>query len=378
MNKRILAIVILTAAVLSVAVFVPPIVWSQASNTQPNVTATIDPSTPPGTEYVYAQGGSVILNLPPSSLYNKTNLRIGFMNSYANSTKGAENILDVRVWVPETSRYNAIAYINTNPTAVASLTKMYAGVAYFKPILVTPDDLKISTQDEYTVVNLTKPVNVQWGDPNPQSIKNLNFTIPPMTLYFTTTGEVYQQTVQNSTLPSGWNSSQTTWSAPGWASVSIPSWIGSAIPTAAIMMPSLYLVATRPLDIVETAQASGSFNTLLTALAAANLTDTLKGNGPFTVFAPTDAAFNALPAGTVDALLANKTALTEVLLYHVVSGKLTPSNLTSVSSLTTLQGGTLDVSSSGSQVKVNDATIVATIVTSNGVINVIDKVLIPK
>ncbi len=322
----------MTVIIASAAVFVPPMVWSQANNTpQSSVQSASD------TEYVYSQGGYVILNLPQGASYNRTNLRIGFMNVYENSTKGAENVLDVRVWVPETSRYSAIAFIDTNPTAINSLTEMYAGVPSLLPILVSSNDLKIWTQDHYAIVNLTTPVSVQWGDPNPQSIKNLNFTIPPMTLYFMTTGAVYQKQETPSSYPSGWNSTTTTWNAPGWASVLIPSWIGSAIPTAAIMQPTLNLVVTRPLevtkplDIVETAQASGSFNTLVQAIIAANLTNALKGNGPFTVFAPTDAAFNALPPGVLDALLANTTALTQVLLYHVAAGKLMASDVVNLS-----------------------------------------------
>ncbi len=130
------------------------------------------------------------------------------------------------------------------------------------------------------------------------------------------------------------------------------------------------------MNIVQTAQYY-NFSTLVTAVTTAGLDSTLAGNGPFTVFAPTDAAFAALPAGTLNSLLANKTALTNILLYHVVSGKLTPFDLNSYTSLTTLQGEKIAVSSSASGVKVNDATIIATIVCSNGVINVIDKVLIP-
>ena len=134
----------------------------------------------------------------------------------------------------------------------------------------------------------------------------------------------------------------------------------------------------QPKDIVETAKANGSFSTLVTALTAANLVDTLKGTGPFTVFAPTDAAFNALPAGLLDSLLANTTALTQVLTYHVVSGELLASHITSLMSVTTLQGGSLPISTAGGQVKIGIATITQTdIKCSNGVIHVIDTVLVP-
>ena len=131
-------------------------------------------------------------------------------------------------------------------------------------------------------------------------------------------------------------------------------------------------------DIVETAKANGSFSTLITALTTANLVDTLKGTGPFTVFAPTDAAFNALPTGLLNQLLANTTALTQVLTYHVVSGKLTAHDVASQTSVTTLQGGSLPITTAEGTTKIGTAKITQTdIACSNGVIHVIDAVLIP-
>jgi uncharacterized surface protein with fasciclin (FAS1) repeats len=138
-----------------------------------------------------------------------------------------------------------------------------------------------------------------------------------------------------------------------------------------------WLWTTLPTDIVETAKTEGSFSTLVTALEAADLVDTLKGAGPFTVFAPTDAAFAALPSGVLDALLANQTALTEVLTYHVVSGKLMATDVVALISVTTLQGDDLLIDTSDG-VKIGGATITQTdIDCSNGVIHVIDTVLIP-
>lgn len=126
--------------------------------------------------------------------------------------------------------------------------------------------------------------------------------------------------------------------------------------------------AAKP-DIVDTAAAAGSFNTLVAAVKAAGLVDTLKNDGPFTVFAPTDAAFAKLPAGTVDNLLANPEKLAQILKYHVVPGKLDARAVTGMSKLTTVEGSPLAVS---------DIAIAKTdIMTSNGVIHVIDEVLIP-
>ena len=132
-------------------------------------------------------------------------------------------------------------------------------------------------------------------------------------------------------------------------------------------------------DIVGTAVAAGSFTTLTAALEAAGLVDTLKGEGPFTVFAPTDEAFAALPAGTVDTLLADpKGDLTQILTYHVVPGKVMSTDITDGMTATTVQGADLTFTIKDGNVYVNDAMVVtADIETSNGVIHVIDGVLIP-
>ena len=134
-------------------------------------------------------------------------------------------------------------------------------------------------------------------------------------------------------------------------------------------------------DIVDTAVAAGNFTTLAAALTAADLITTLKGPGPFTVFAPTDAAFAKLPAGTVDNLLKpeNKAMLQNVLKYHVVAGKVLAADVLKLTKAPTLQGQDVTIAVTGSTVKVNEATVTATDVqASNGVIHVIDTVLLPK
>ncbi len=130
-------------------------------------------------------------------------------------------------------------------------------------------------------------------------------------------------------------------------------------------------------DIVDTAVNAGSFNTLVTAVKAAGLVDTLKGPGPFTVFAPTDDAFAKLPEGTIDSLLQDVPQLTKILTYHVVSGKVKASDVVKLKSATTLEGATLKIDATNG-VKVNDAKVVTPDVEAdNGVIHVIDTVLIP-
>ena len=134
-------------------------------------------------------------------------------------------------------------------------------------------------------------------------------------------------------------------------------------------------------DIVDTAVGAGQFNTLAAALEAGGLVDTLKGSGPFTVFAPTDAAFADLPDGTLDSLLKpeNKDQLVKILTYHVVPGKVTAAQVTDLTEATTVEGQAVAISTSGDVVRINDATVVAAdVMASNGVIHVIDKVLLPE
>jgi uncharacterized surface protein with fasciclin (FAS1) repeats len=133
-------------------------------------------------------------------------------------------------------------------------------------------------------------------------------------------------------------------------------------------------------DIVEVAAAAGTFNTLLAAATAADLVDALKSDGPLTVFAPTDEAFDRLPAGTVETLLKpeNKEKLQAVLLYHVVEGKVTAEEVVKLTSVKTLEGDSVDISVKMGKVYVDNAQVIAADVeASNGVIHVIDAVILP-
>ena len=136
-------------------------------------------------------------------------------------------------------------------------------------------------------------------------------------------------------------------------------------------------------DIVDTAVAAGSFKTLVTAVKAAGLVDTLKSKGPFTVFAPNDDAFAKLPEGTVEGLLKDIPKLTEILKYHVVGSAVPAADVAVHKNITTLQGQDLKVDAAKwhlhNNVKINDANIIkADVKADNGVIHVIDKVLMPK
>ena len=158
----------------------------------------------------------------------------------------------------------------------------------------------------------------------------------------------------------------------------------SAIAAVAAAMISMTAVTAQAqsakADIVDTAVAAGSFNTLAKALQAADLVDTLKGKGPFTVFAPTDEAFAKLPQGTLADLLKpeNKAKLRRILTYHVVSGRVTAGDVVKLKSAKAVSGDAIEITSNGGTVTVDDAKVVKTdINASNGVIHVIDSVMLP-
>lgn len=147
--------------------------------------------------------------------------------------------------------------------------------------------------------------------------------------------------------------------------------------TATIALTASSAAYAQDMDIVDTAVAAGTFTTLVAAVEAAGLTDTLKGEGPFTVFAPTDEAFAALPEGTVEGLLEDPEALAALLTYHVIPGTVMSSDLSDGMTATTANGADVTIMTEGG-VMVNEANVIAAdIEASNGVIHVVDAVILP-
>jgi uncharacterized surface protein with fasciclin (FAS1) repeats len=145
----------------------------------------------------------------------------------------------------------------------------------------------------------------------------------------------------------------------------------------ALSVSAFSFSAAQAADIVDAAVSAGQFNTLVAAIKAAGLVDTLKGPGPFTVFAPNDAAFAKLPAGTVDALLKDKAKLASILTYHVVAGKVMAKDV-KAGDVKTVQGTMISLKTAGG-VMVNNAKVIATdVAADNGVIHIIDTVILPK
>ena len=155
----------------------------------------------------------------------------------------------------------------------------------------------------------------------------------------------------------------------------------TAAETATTQEKTMQATAANTMDIVDTAVKAGSFKTLVAAVQAAGLVETLKGKGPFTVFAPTDEAFAKLPKGTVESLLLpeNKAKLVDILTYHVVPGQVMAADVVKLTSAKTVEGQSVAIVVKDGKVRVDGANVVQTdIVTSNGVIHVIDSVILPK
>ena len=150
-----------------------------------------------------------------------------------------------------------------------------------------------------------------------------------------------------------------------------------ALAAGSLSYAGQYGKTTKQNDVVDTAISAGSFDTLVTALQAAGLVETLKGKGPYTVFAPTDEAFAKIPAEDLNALLKDKEALTKILTYHVVSGKVMASDVVTLKSAPSVEGQSIAITTDNG-VMVDDANVIKTdIVASNGVIHVIDTVIMP-
>jgi transforming growth factor-beta-induced protein len=167
--------------------------------------------------------------------------------------------------------------------------------------------------------------------------------------------------------------------APAATEVATEAMTEAASEAATEVMTDTAAAPAPVVDIVDTAVAAGNFSTLVAAVQAAGLVDTLKGDGPFTVFAPTDEAFAKLPASTLEALLKDPQGqLTQILLYHVIPGQVMAADVKDGLEADTVQGGKVKFSVADGVVKINDATVVATdIAASNGVIHVIDAVILP-
>ncbi|MEM1002965.1 MAG: fasciclin domain-containing protein [Bacteroidota bacterium] len=158
----------------------------------------------------------------------------------------------------------------------------------------------------------------------------------------------------------------------------IPVLVAFSVALASVVALADAHKSKQKMDVVDTAISAGSFNTLVEAVVAADLVETLKGEGPFTVFAPTDEAFAKIPANDLQALINDREALTKVLTYHVVPGNITAEEIQGMTSAQTVEGSSITIDTSDGVMVDNAKVIQADIMTSNGVIHFIDSVIIPQ
>jgi hypothetical protein len=246
MQKKYFFIVLILSTIIAISIFAPTL----ANTNDEDHHREYPKATPiPGAEYVYAQAATVVLNLPQGGICNKTNITFNVMDVSPKSTKGAEDFLQIGLWIPSANKFTAVAAIDDNQWAIDSLKAMLAGVTYFQCIKVDDQTIDVWKEDGSLVLNLTKPVNIMFGDPLPANsiYRTLNFTLPPMTIRFIQTGEVYEKLTATNTYPSGWSRDLTEWHSPGWATVQIPAWTGTTwMPNAAIYAEKMNIIAIKP------------------------------------------------------------------------------------------------------------------------------------
>ncbi len=240
MNRKHLGTVFVLSIVILVAALAP------AFGHQPQ-----DPKK----EYIYSRGGNVILNLPEGGKCNKTDIKFTFFDSDRRSTKGANDFIEVDLWLPTQSRFMPVAIINDNPVALDSMKEMLSGLPFVQYIQVADDELQVWKNNDKIIANLTKAVDIIFGnlDGTPfASFKALNFTLPAMTVTLVKTASVYdikEETASYSGWPgaSNWIVETKRWVAPGFAEVVIPGWLGtSALPVAAFYGERIEMVAIKP------------------------------------------------------------------------------------------------------------------------------------
>lgn len=224
MNKKLLGTVLALAVIIAVAAVTP--------------TLAHNPSTPPapGVLHSYGYTGEVIIQLPsPSTPSHPYNLRINAVHFEKRSANGLEDYITVYVWASnyQGGRFVAVALATDAQAGVDFVKTMYTGAPFAQnTIKVADNELEMWKEGDVLTVNLTKAIDVKIGDPFPQALKDLNFTLPPLTLVFRGFDEVFKDEGAPSTLPpslsgAGWTQQVTNWRQPAWVSVSIPSWIGS-------------------------------------------------------------------------------------------------------------------------------------------------------
>jgi len=248
MNKKLLGTVLALSIIMIVAAVAPAL----AHNNRNDDDKPIPPD--PNKEYVYGRGGKIVLNLPAGGVCNKTDIGFTFMDVDKRSTKGAEDYIEVELWIPSQSRFRTVALIDDNPVAITSIKAMLSGVPYIQYIQVADAELEVWREGDTIIANLTRPVDIKFGNPlSPTSIyRDLNFTLPAMTVTFVKNGPVYEKTETNGNYTgwpgaSNWAYTTKRWVAPAFVSVSIPAWLSSTtLPVAGYYREKIVMDVTKP------------------------------------------------------------------------------------------------------------------------------------
>lgn len=244
MNKKLLGTVLALAVIIAVAAVTP--------------TLAHNPCTPSasGVLHSYGYSGDVIIQLPsPSTPSHPYNLRIVATHFDARSANGVEDYITVHVWAPNYQKgsFVAVACVSDAQAGVDFVKAMYTGAPFAQnTIKVADDELEMWKEGDILTVNLTKAIDIKIGNPFPQALKDLNFTLQPMTLEFRGFDEVFKDEGAPSTIPpslsgAGWTQQVTHWRQPAWVRVSIPAWIGSVVmPTVGTFNKKTVMTYTPP------------------------------------------------------------------------------------------------------------------------------------
>jgi hypothetical protein len=196
------------------------------------------PRSPPvlDTEYVFGSGADVILQLPSGVPSHHTDLKFAVQHGNKQSTKGAEDVMSVFIWVPTRNAYTRLAIITDNPLTAESTKKMYAGMVTAQNIILVADnELEVWKKGDVLTANLTKAIPIIIGDPAPQWAKDLNFTLPPIALEFRGFDQTFREEESGAFAPSppysGWTFSTASVNKPAWVRVWIRPWLGTTVYT---------------------------------------------------------------------------------------------------------------------------------------------------
>jgi len=238
---------------LSIVILVAAVAPAIAHNNQHDDKKPFPPD--PNKEYVYGRSAKIVLNLPEGGKCNKTDIALTFMDVDGRSTKGAEDGLEVSIWLPTRSTFMTVAFIDDNSAAIDSVKQMLSGLPFIQYIKVEDNELEVWRKGDTIIANLTKPIDIIFANLDGTyyaSYKAYNFTLPAMTVTFVKNGPIYEKTETKGNYTgwpgaSNWAYVDKRWVAPSFVSVSIPAWLGTTtLPVAGYYREKWESVVIKP------------------------------------------------------------------------------------------------------------------------------------